>query len=170
MKLLALESFCIGNGVDVDRGQVYSRGDVQGREDLVMGRAVVLDDSTPVTSVGAAIDYMPGFDSGGSYPALNYSAANISTGPLIYPDAAWTAASAALPARFFPANNIWNRDISTMPVHASSATWVATTCDTGCVGLHPGWYPNLWGMRYNIVDGDTPEALATHAMPPQPND
>jgi hypothetical protein len=62
---------------------------------------------------------------------------------------------ASLPTRFFPADNIWNTDISTMPVHSLSATWMATVGTSG-KNLHVGFYPDQYGMQYNLVDASTP--------------
>ncbi|TMQ66810.1 MAG: hypothetical protein E6K77_00835 [Candidatus Eisenbacteria bacterium] len=60
----------------------------------------------------------------------------------------------SLPTRFFPADNIWNTDISNLPVHSLSATWMATVGTSQ--NLRVGFYPDQWGMRYNIVDASTP--------------
>jgi hypothetical protein len=55
----------------------------------------------------------------------------------------------------FPADNIWNRDISSLPVHAMSATWVATL--SGNSHLWPSFYPNTYGMKYAVTNGSTPK-------------
>lgn len=60
------------------------------------------------------------------------------------------------PGRFFPDDNIWNRDISAIPVHDSSAVWMATGADSGDTFLHCGFARSAWGFRYNLVDGNTP--------------
>ena len=60
----------------------------------------------------------------------------------------------SLPAQFFPPDNIWNTDISSLPVHPMSATWMATVGTSK--NVHVGFYPDQWGMRYNIVDASTP--------------
>src|SRR2546426_7446138 len=71
---------------------------------------------------------------------------------------AWTisssTAAAALPSQFFPPDNVWNTDISSLPVHSMSATWIATV--GASKNLHVGFYPDQWGMRYNLVDANTP--------------
>jgi hypothetical protein len=56
--------------------------------------------------------------------------------------------------QLFPPDNIWNTDISNLPVHAMSATWIATVGASKT--LHVGFYPDRWGMRYNLVDASTP--------------
>jgi uncharacterized protein YjdB len=55
----------------------------------------------------------------------------------------------------FPADNIWNRDISALPVHPMSATWVATL--SGNSHLWPSFYPNTYGMKYVVTNGSTPK-------------
>jgi len=54
----------------------------------------------------------------------------------------------------FPPDNIWNRDISSLPVHAMSATWVATLSSNS--HLWPSFYPNTYGMKYVITNSSTP--------------
>jgi hypothetical protein len=59
----------------------------------------------------------------------------------------------------FPDNNIWNRDISTLPVHRNSANFIASI---GMAGhLHAGFGAGLWngrpiGVPYIIVPGSQP--------------
>jgi hypothetical protein len=64
------------------------------------------------------------------------------------------AEAAALPGttcNLFPADNVWNADISSMPVHASSATWMTST--TPASGkLHPDFGGPPYGMPFNVVD------------------
>ena len=60
----------------------------------------------------------------------------------------------SIPSQLFPSDNIWNTDISPLPVHSMSATWMATVGTSK--NLHVGFYPDQWGMRYNIVDASTP--------------
>jgi len=64
------------------------------------------------------------------------------------------AAGALLPSQFFPPDNIWNTEITNLPVHSMSATWMATV--GASKNLHVGFYPDQWGMRYNLVDANTP--------------
>ena len=51
----------------------------------------------------------------------------------------------------FPADNIWNTDISTMPVHASSAQWLASM-SAATTKLHPDFGGPPYGFPYNVVD------------------
>ena len=53
----------------------------------------------------------------------------------------------------FPANNYWNTPIDTLPVHASSSTWVGTIGNTS--RLHPDWGNVLadnYGIPFATVD------------------
>ncbi len=59
----------------------------------------------------------------------------------------------------FPANNIWNRDISTLPVHHNSANFVAGIGSTG--HMHADFGSGLYagapiGIPYVIVPGNQP--------------
>ncbi len=62
----------------------------------------------------------------------------------------------------FPADNIWNRRIDDAPVHAMSATWVATIGDDS--HLHADFGSGVWppdstspiGIPYVEVDGEQP--------------
>ena len=56
--------------------------------------------------------------------------------------------------QMFPPDNIWNTDISTLPVHSMSGTWITTV--GASKNLWVGFYPDQWGMRYNLVDANTP--------------
>jgi len=51
----------------------------------------------------------------------------------------------------FPADNIWNTDISTLPVHAQSAQWLASMASS-TTNLHPDFGGPPYGFPYNIVD------------------
>lgn len=70
------------------------------------------------------------------------------------------ASSEPLPCPVFPADNIWNRDISGLPVHASSAAWIASM-GLG-TSLHPdfgkGPYLNrILGIPYTVISQTQPE-------------
>ncbi len=59
----------------------------------------------------------------------------------------------------FPANNVWNTDISGLPLHSSSAAWVGNMGGPSHL-LHPdfgpsGGYP--YGIPFNIVDSSHPK-------------
>jgi Fibronectin type III domain len=51
----------------------------------------------------------------------------------------------------FPADNIWNTDISTLPVNANSATWLASTMPASG-NLHPDFGGATYGIPFNVVD------------------
>lgn len=59
----------------------------------------------------------------------------------------------------FPADNIWNRDISTLPIHSNSANFIASIGSTGT--LHFDFGAGLYGGRpigipYIVVPGSQP--------------
>ncbi len=67
--------------------------------------------------------------------------------------------SEAPPCPILPADNIWNRDISTLPVHPMSATWIASIGADAHV--HPdfgaGPYRNrLIGIPYTVIGPSQP--------------
>ena len=51
--------------------------------------------------------------------------------------------------QMFPADNVWNTDISTLPVNKHSATWMAHM-DASSIDLHPDFGPNQGGYPYGI--------------------
>ncbi|TMF12196.1 MAG: hypothetical protein E6I37_07680 [Chloroflexi bacterium] len=68
------------------------------------------------------------------------------------------AAAAAPPSttcQVFPTDNVWNADISTLPVHARSAQWLASTA-AASTNLHPDFGGPPYGFPYNIVDNTHP--------------
>ncbi len=73
----------------------------------------------------------------------------------------WTAPPPRCP--IFPSDNIWNTDISNVPVHPMSATWVATVSGppTNANHLWIGFYPNTFGMQYALTDTSTPKVPIT---------
>ena len=80
------------------------------------------------------------------------------------PAADWTAPPPSCP--IFAADNIWNTDISNLPVHAMSATWVATVSAPGGASnfLWVGFYPNTFGMQYALTDASTPKTHITFVV------
>jgi len=52
---------------------------------------------------------------------------------------------------FFPSDNIWNTDISLLPVHARSAAWLASM-NASTTNLHPDFGRPPYGMPYAVVD------------------
>ncbi len=75
-----------------------------------------------------------------------------------------TARAAPVPSTtctVFPADNIWNTDISTLPVNANSATWLGSTMPTSGK-LHPDFGGPPYGMPFNVVDNT--HATATYTF------
>jgi hypothetical protein len=73
------------------------------------------------------------------------------------------AAGAAPPTtscQVFPADNVWNADISTRPVHARSAQWLASS-SAATTNLHPDFGAPPWGFPYNVVDNTHPTVSVT---------
>jgi hypothetical protein len=50
----------------------------------------------------------------------------------------------------FPADNVWNLDISRLPVHAKSKTWKAAM-RAGTTDLHPDFGPPHYGIPFDVV-------------------
>jgi hypothetical protein len=53
--------------------------------------------------------------------------------------------------RVFPASNIWNTRIDSLPVHEMSETWLRSA-DAGSTDLHPDFGPPSYGMPFDVVD------------------
>jgi hypothetical protein len=67
----------------------------------------------------------------------------------------------------FPANNVWNTDISSLPVHPSSATWLGNMGGASRL-LHPDFGPSggfPYGIPFNIVDASHPKINITFQYP-----
>jgi hypothetical protein len=65
----------------------------------------------------------------------------------------------------FPANNVWNTDISSLPVHPSSASWIASMGGTTQL-LHPDFGPSggfPYGIPFNVVDSSHPRVNLSFA-------
>jgi hypothetical protein len=52
----------------------------------------------------------------------------------------------------FPATNVWNMDVSNLPIHAKSRTW-RRSAHAGSTSLHPDFGGDPYGMPYDVVDG-----------------
>ena len=64
----------------------------------------------------------------------------------------------------FPSDNIWNTDISTMPVHARSAQWLASMA-ASTTKLHPDFGAPPYGFPYNVVDSTHPKVSVSFQYP-----
>ncbi|HEY6567972.1 MAG TPA: hypothetical protein VI341_10690 [Actinomycetota bacterium] len=51
----------------------------------------------------------------------------------------------------FPADNVWNMDISRLPVHRKSVTW-KKAMHSGGTDLHPDFGPPSYGIPFDVVD------------------
>ncbi len=51
----------------------------------------------------------------------------------------------------FPADNVWNTDISNLPVNSHSAAWLASTGATSGRLLHPDFGGPPYGIPFNVV-------------------
>jgi hypothetical protein len=51
-----------------------------------------------------------------------------------------------------PADNVWNTDISNLPVHSRSAAWLSSTGATSGTLLHPDFGGPPYGIPYNVVN------------------
>ncbi|HEV2953887.1 MAG TPA: hypothetical protein VG015_07335, partial [Candidatus Dormibacteraeota bacterium] len=67
--------------------------------------------------------------------------------------------AAAVPGsncNLFPADNVWNTDISQLPVNTHSAAWLASSGAASGRLLHPDFGGPPYGMPYNVVDNSHP--------------
>jgi hypothetical protein len=91
-----------------------------------------------------------------------------SASPSAHPSAAAPPAGPAVPGApgcpLFPADNVWNTDISTLPVAPQSAAWLASM-DAAGTDLHPDFGPDQGGYPYGIpvtvVTGSHPLAAVS---------
>jgi hypothetical protein len=56
----------------------------------------------------------------------------------------------------FPANNVWNMDISRLPVHRRSRTWTKAM-HAGRTYLHPDFGPPSYGIPFDVVGASHPD-------------
>jgi hypothetical protein len=54
--------------------------------------------------------------------------------------------------RVFPADNVWNMDVSKLPVAKKNAVW-KKSMHAGSTLLHPDFGPPAYGMPFDVVDG-----------------
>jgi hypothetical protein len=69
--------------------------------------------------------------------------------------AAATTSPAVGSCPMFPADNVWNTDVSTLPVNPLSATWIASSGGPSRL-IHPDWGPSgtstPYGIPWQLVD------------------
>jgi len=74
------------------------------------------------------------------------------------------ASSEPLPCAVLPADNIWNRDVSTLPVHAMSATWIDSIGVDAVVHPDFGAGPyrkGVIGIPYTVIPASQPAVPIT---------
>lgn len=74
---------------------------------------------------------------------------------------AWGSAAQAAPVpgtscNVLPADNIWNTDISTLPVHPRSAAWLSSM-SASTKRLHPDFGAAPYGIPFVVVEGNAPK-------------
>ena len=99
-------------------------------------------------------------------PVAAWSAAVLGAGllaapPFLPPARAGAALPAAASCPMLPADNVWNTDISSLPVNASSPAWMASL-NASSTNLHPDFGPAgagqaPYGIPYTVVDGAYPK-------------
>lgn len=63
----------------------------------------------------------------------------------------------------FPSDNAWNRDVSTLPVHANSDRFVARINSQGGTRVHPDFGADpSYGIPYIVVQADQPTVPITY--------
>src|SRR5438552_7188212 len=73
------------------------------------------------------------------------------------------AAPAVARCPAFPADNVWNTDISSLPVHPSSVAWLSNMGGASRL-LHPDFGPSggvPYGIPFNVVDSSHPKINLT---------
>ena len=68
------------------------------------------------------------------------------------PAAIHAAAPPGTGCSVFPADNVWNTDISALPVNSHSSAWLASTGATSGRLLHPDFGGPPYGIPINVVD------------------
>ena len=70
------------------------------------------------------------------------------------------AAPPTTSCQVFPGDNVWNTDISTLPVHARSAQWLSSMAASS-TNLHPDFGAPPYGFPYNVVSNSHPTQSVT---------
>ena len=55
----------------------------------------------------------------------------------------------------FPADNVWNMDVSKLPVAKKNKVW-KRSMHAGSTSLHPDFGPPNYGIPFDVVDGSHP--------------
>ncbi len=95
------------------------------------------------------------------------TAGGAATAPVVAvgPAAAGTSLPGAPHCPMYPADNVWNTDISSLPVDSHSAAWLASM-DSASTHLHPDFGPSgdpsvPYGIPYTVVPPLTPKLFLT---------
>jgi len=82
----------------------------------------------------------------------------------VRPVAAASAGPSVGPCPLLPADDVWNTDISSLPVDAHSGAWIAASGGSGRL-IHPDWGPSggsvPYGMPWQLVDGSHQKVAVT---------
>ena len=79
---------------------------------------------------------------------------------------AYAAAVPGTSCAVFPSDNIWNTDISNLPVNTYSSTWVTSTTPSSGK-LHPDFGGPPYGIPFNVATNATPTASFTFQYSPE---
>ena len=97
--------------------------------------------------------------------------AGVGTAPMVAdgPAAAGTPVPGAPNCPMYPSDNVWNTDISSLPVDAHSAAWLSSM-NSATTHLHPDFGPSgnpsvPYGIPYAVVPPLTPKVFLTFAYP-----
>jgi hypothetical protein len=100
----------------------------------------------------------------GRTPAVVLLAAAMPLGLLAPASAVAATGPSVGPCPLFPANNVWNTDISSLPVNARSAQWIASSGGPSRL-IHPDWGPSggsvPYGIPWQVVDGSHQKVAVT---------
>ncbi len=72
------------------------------------------------------------------------------------PSTAVAAPVPGTPCDVFPADNVWNMDVSNLPVHPKSKTW-KRSASAGATLLHPDFGASPYGFPFDVVASDHPK-------------
>ncbi|HEV3292185.1 MAG TPA: hypothetical protein VG123_24675 [Streptosporangiaceae bacterium] len=108
--------------------------------------------TSPGTILAASEAQAPGAGTGTGHTAIRPP-------PAASPAAGGTTVPGAPNCPMFPASNVWNTDISQLPVDAHSAAWLRSM-DSASTSLHPDFGPDPggfpYGIPYNVVTNSHP--------------
>ena len=77
-------------------------------------------------------------------------------GPVVAPGAAVARTVPGSGCRVFPASNIWNTRIDSLPIHEMSETWLRSA-NADSTDLHPDFGPPSYGLPFDVVGRHHPK-------------